>query len=170
MLSANQLVTELNGWGVHFVTGGDAGSNAPTLSPAELLAYLARQSEARLRLALIPLLLCHPEFASAVTEALSRLNEPAQAILKLYYTAAVLLQYIYRARLRDLLGPSASLPDLFSTELLLPPTARPTIRLKHLGERHRALSGLAANWVGTYTHAAERLLTRLEKEVQWQQN
>jgi hypothetical protein len=58
--SADRLVTELNRLGVHFVTGGELEWSAPSLPPAELLAGLASQSEARLRLALIPLFLVHP--------------------------------------------------------------------------------------------------------------
>lgn len=52
MLAADRLVTELNALDVRFVTGGDPAPSAPPLPPAELLASLAAQSEARLRLAL----------------------------------------------------------------------------------------------------------------------
>jgi hypothetical protein len=34
-----------------------------------------------------------------------------------------------------------------------------------LGERHCALSGLAANWIGTHRCAAERLINHLEWEA-----
>jgi hypothetical protein len=167
MGSADRLVTELNRLGVHFVTGGELEWSAPSLPPAELLAGLAAQSEARLRLALIPLLLVHPELATTLPEALARLSEQEQLTLKLFYTAAVILQQCHAEQLRALLGRYDPLPDHFATELGIPTVGDCLDRLKHLGERHQALSGLAINWVGTYRHAVDRLLRQLSLEVQW---
>jgi hypothetical protein len=164
---ADRLVTELNRLGVHFLTGGEQGWAGSPLSPTELLASLAVQSEARLRLALIPLLLVHPELTAAVPEALTQLSKPAQITLKLFYTAALLLQQLHARQLRDLLGKYDSLPDRFAEELGVPITGDPITRLKHLGKQHQTLTGLRINWVGTYHHAAERLLKQLSLEVQW---
>ncbi len=165
--SADELVAELNALGLHFVTGGEAITPARSLQPAELFAALAQQSDARLRLAIVALLLYRPELAPAVPDALTWLREPAQMTLKLFYTAAVLLQQAYADRLRRLLGQYDSLPDFFSEELGVPVTDSPLARLRRLAECHRALSGLAANWLGTYEHAAERLFKRMEREAQW---
>ncbi len=172
METSNQLVTELNVLGAPFLTGGDTDENLKaTLPPAELLAALAKQTEARLRLAIIPLLLRRPDLASAVPEAVHRLDEPAQTTLKLFYTAAMLLQQIYGDHLAAVgVRPTEILPDLFSTELDLSKHVDPQSQLKQLAEQHRMSSGLAANWVGTYHHAAQRLLVRLEREQKWQQN
>lgn len=167
MESADRLVTELNRLSVHFVTGGEPEMPTHPLSSAELLANLASQSEARLRLALIPLLLIHSEFAAAIPDALTRLSEREQLTLKLFYTAAVILQHCHAEQLRALLGRYDLLPDLFATELGIPIIGDCRDRLKQLGERHRALSGLAINWFGTYRHAADRLLRQLSLEVQW---
>lgn len=167
MGSADQLVTELNRLGVRFVTGGEPEMSAPPLSPAELLANLASQPEARLRLALIPLLLVHSEFAAAIPDALTRLSEREQLTLKLFYTAAVILQQCYAEQLRTLIGQYDPLPDSFATELGILIAEDCRDRLKQLGERHRALSGLAINWVGTYRHAADRILRQLSLETQW---
>jgi hypothetical protein len=167
MWSADQLVTELNRLGVHFVTGGELEWSAPALPSSELLAGLVTQSEARLRLALIPLLLVHPELATTLPEALTRLSEREQLTLKLFYTAAVILQQCHAEQLRALLGRYDPLPDHFATDLGIPTVGDCLDRLKHLGERHQALSGLAINWVGTYRHAADRLLRQLSLEVQW---
>jgi hypothetical protein len=167
MRSTGRLVTELNRLGVHFVTGGEPEPSDPPLSPVELLADLARQSEARLRLALIPLLLVHPELATAMPEALIRLSAREQLTLKLFYTAAVILQQLYADQLRPLLGLYDALPDRFTDELGIPVSGEGATRLKHLGKRHRAASGLAINWVGTYHHAAERLLKQLTLEAEW---
>ena len=167
MESANRLVTELNRLGVHFVTGGEPEQVVPSLPSAKLLAGLTTQSEARLRLALIPLLLVHPELTTAVPEALARLSEREQLTLKLFYTAAVILQQCHAEQLRVLLGQYTSLPDRFAAELGIPTVGDCLDRLKQLGEQHQALSGLAINWVGTYRHAADRLLRHLALEGQW---
>lgn len=167
MKSADELIVELDALGLHFVTGGAVAEPAPSLSRAELLAALAQQTDARLRMALIALLLYRPEFAMAVPDALTRLNESDQITLKLFYTAAVLLQRMHAARLRRLLGRWEPLPDLFSRELEISSAGSPRTQIEQLGERHRTLSGRAVNWVGTYEHAAERLITRLEREIEW---
>jgi hypothetical protein len=166
MESADRLVTELNRWGVHFVTGGAPEWSVPSLPSPELLAGLAAQSEARLRLALIPLLLVHPELAAIRPGALGRLSEREQLTLKYFYTAAVILQQFHAEQLWALLGRYDPLPDRFALELGIPTTEDCLDRLKHLGERHRTFSGLAINWVGTYRHAADRLLKQLSLERQ----
>jgi len=167
MKSADELIAQLDALGLHFVIGGAIAEPAQSLSPEELLAALAQQPDARLRMALIALLLYHPEFALAVPAALTRLNESDQLTLKLFYTASVLLQWIHAERLRRLLGQWEPLPDLFSQELGISPAGNPRTQLRRLSERHRVLAGLAANWMGTYEHAAERLMTRLEREAEW---
>jgi len=168
MISPDRLVTELNSLGVRFLSGGDPARTEPALSPAALIAGLAEQEEARVRLALIPLFLVRPALAGAAPAALADLDAPVQVTLRCFYTAAVLLQQIHAAELRRLLGEQPVLPDHFSGELGLPSTGSPQQRLRRLGDRQRALSGLAANWPGTYQHAAERLLRQLKLERQWQ--
>lgn len=74
MISANGLVTELNRLGVPFLTGGEPGRAAASLSPEELVVGLTTQPDARLRLALIPLLLVHPELVAVVSAVLPRLS------------------------------------------------------------------------------------------------
>jgi hypothetical protein len=165
-ISADELIGTLNALGVHFLAGGESVEASP-LPPARLLAALAEQADARLRLAIVPLLLCRPEFAHAVPEAAAHLAEPSRTTLKLFYTAAVLLQQEYAVQLRSLLGRWEPLPDLFSRELQVPSTGSLEARLRRLGERHRVSSGLAANWIGTYRYAAERLIKRKEWEAQW---
>ena len=165
--SADELIGTLNALGVHFLAGGESAIPDSALPPARLLAALAQQVDARLRLAIVALLLCRPDLACAVPEAAAHLTEPALTTLKLFYTAAVLLQQEYAAPLHHLLGRWEPLPDLFSRELRILPVDSAEAGLKRLSERHRALSGLAANWIGTYKYAAERLIKRLEWEAQW---
>ena len=166
-LTADELVGALDGLGVHFLTGGEVNPRAQSLGQDELLAGLAAQPDARLRLAIIPLLLRRPEFAAAAYEAAERVSGTAQHTLKLYYTAAVLLQQRHRDRLVQLLGPQSSLPDLFGRELGVPRAGDSLERLQQLGNRHAELTGLRINWIGTYEHAVQRLIKRLELEALW---
>lgn len=65
-LSPNQLVAELNRLDVYFLQDETAPVMTAPMPPATLIMQLATSDEARLRLALIPLLLRHPEFADDV--------------------------------------------------------------------------------------------------------
>jgi hypothetical protein len=96
------------------------------------------------------------------------LDVKEQLVLKLFYTAAVFLQQVHQESLYRYSNSWQTLPDLFSKELGLPTSGNPHEQLRQLGERHRELSGLAINWLGTYHHAAQRLTTRLERESSWQ--
>jgi hypothetical protein len=131
------------------------------------LAGLAEQSDARLRLAIVALLLRRPDLADAIPEVVTHLTEPAGTSLKLYYTAAMLLQQKHADELGRLLEVRQRLPDLFSIQLGVPAGGSVEARLQTLAERHRAWSGLTVNWIGTYEHAAERLIRRLTLEAQW---
>ena len=167
MPTAEQLVTQLNNLGVHFVTGGDSAPVAP-LPPADLMVELVSQPEARLRLALIPLLLAHPDYGAAAPDCADRLEPTSRTTFKLFYTAAVLLQQMYAEQLHALFGLQPALPDLFSADLNVSAGQDPLRRLYHLSLRHRVLTDLAANWQGTYIYAAERFLARRAKEDSWQ--
>ena len=162
----NQLIAELHALGLHFVIGSKPPLIRRRLAPATLLAGLAEQTDGRMEMALIALFLYQPTFAEVVKEALVRVDETTRTKLKLFYTAAMLLQQIHAERLR-LLCPRQPLPDLFSHELGIALTGTPKVRLRQLAARHRALSGWAINWLGTYQYAAKRLITRLEKEAIW---
>ncbi len=60
--SGELMAGALHNLGVHFVLGGQG---KPTeLSPASFILALAQSTEARLRLALIPLFLKRPDFAA----------------------------------------------------------------------------------------------------------
>lgn len=141
--------------------------------PADLtdvIAALASNDEARLRLALIPLLLRHPSFAQYVKTAAVQLSGDALFVLRCYYTAAFFLQQTYWPRLEALFGSLTPLPDLFSADLRLPTGYTPEAGLQALAARHRALSGQSINWLGTYEHGAQRLLRYCEKRQGWQQS
>jgi hypothetical protein len=160
------LVGALDALDVPFLAGG-----APDvqLAPIELLQGLAGAPEARLRSAIIPLMLRHPEFSTDARAADQALSDLARVTCECFYTAAVLLQRRYRDRLAQVFGAQTSLPDWFSAALGIALSADADAGLRALGERHAALMGLPLNWVGTYLHAAERLIRRREVEAKWQQ-
>lgn len=153
---------------VPFVAGGSQSAAFRMPQPAVMLASLAACEEARLRLALIPLLLRHPEFALHARAALRQMTPAVQTGFKCYYTAAVLLQQKYQERLNALIGDTEPLPDLFSAELGMLCCSIPDDDLRALADRQKALTGRAINWQGTYEHGAQRLLRTLEGRKRWQ--
>jgi hypothetical protein len=139
-------------------------------SPERLLADLVRQPSARVREAVIALLLAHPEYAAAIPGALAQLAHLEQTNLQLYYTAAVLLQQEHAERLRLRLAARwRPLPDLFSEELGLLRSGSHREQLARLGRIHRQLSGAVVNWTGTYENVARHLVRRWELERRWNQ-
>ena len=152
---------------VPFLAGDEQSAASPSLTPVELLTALAQAREARLRSAIIPTLLRHPEFAPHARTAATRLLGLPRVTLQCFYTAALLLQRKYVARLKQLLGVQPSLPDWFSAGLGISLSEDETPLLGELSERHAALTGLPINWAGTYEHAAERLIKRLENQARW---
>ncbi len=158
----DQLVSELWARDVRFLMGRQL-TPKPLLDPVHLIAALAQSEDARVRLSLIPLFLRHPEFAEEVVEADERLSPSDQLYLRFYYTASALLQKKYWERLVKIFGEQTRLPDLFSEKLGILHEADSNQALVQLGKRHQVLSGERINWMGTYEHAAERLVKHVEK-------
>jgi len=162
-LSEDQLVAELWALDVRFLMGRQL-SSTPLLAPANLIASLAQSENARVRSSLIPVFLRHSEFFSEVETADKSLSpETNQLVLRFYYTAAVLLQRKYWERLAKILGNQPQLPDIFSSKLGISLDENPEQALLQLANRHKILSGQFINWLGTYEHAAERLIKHMEK-------
>ena len=168
-LSPDELISALDTLDVPFLAGDEQSAVPPSLTPVELLTALAQAREARLRSAIIPTLLRHPEFAPHARTAATRLSSLPRVTLQCFYTAALLLQRKYVARLKQLLGAQPSLPDWFSADLGISLSENETTLLSELSKRHAALTGLPINWAGTYEHAAERLIKRLENQARWAQ-
>jgi hypothetical protein len=166
-LQDERLIAELDALGVHFLWRLAPVDRVDDMDPARLLASLAASREARVCLAIIPLLLHRPDFAAHVPEALDCAPVDARLYLMCHYTAARYLQWKYRYELARLDGAGDLLPDLFSDELGLEAVTDPDDGLVDLAQRHATLSGEAINWLGTYQHAAERWLARLEREWAW---
>ncbi len=166
-VASSQLLDVLDTLGVLFLRGGSGARR--TLAPDALLAALASSPEARIRLALIPLLLAHPEFAQDVHKALQSLSPDAAVILRCYYTAAYCLQEKYRNRLASVCGVQQALPDLFGAEFGLAAQCAPDNALRTLALHQQKLTGREINWIGTYEHAAQSWLRFMEYENRWQQ-
>lgn len=161
-ITGDLLVSELWARDVPFLMG-EQTSPAPLLDPATLIQSLAQSDEARVRMALIPLFLRHPEFSGEAEKADKVLLPSDQLYLRFYYTAAVLLQKKYWERLVKIFGKQAQLPDLFSETLGISLDADPDVALAQLGKRHQVLSARTINWLETYEHGAERFIKYVEK-------
>lgn len=161
-ITGDLLVSELWARDVPFLMG-EQTSPAPLLDPATLIQSLAQSDEARVRMALIPLFLRHPEFSSEAGKADEGLLPSDQLYLRFYYTAAFLLQQKYWERLVSIFPEQIPLPDLFSEKLGISLGSDPDETLVRLGKHHQVLSGRIINWIGTYEHAAERLIKHVEK-------
>lgn len=167
-ITSADLARALDILDVPFIAGGSDSTTLQIPQPAVLMASLAASDEARLRLALIPLLLRHPEFALQARAALRQMTPAVLTGFKCYYTAAVLLQQKYQERLNALVGDTEPLPDLFSAELGVLGCSNPDDGLSALADRQKTLTGRLINWRGTYEHGAQRLLRTLEGRKQWQ--
>ena len=167
MMEPNQLIDNMNRIGVHFLVDASNLGLTDSLTPAALLAGLAAQSDARMRLALIAVLLQRPDYANHAHEALELLDEPQQLTFKLYYTAAYYLQIAYANQLNDVLGLYIKLTDYYSEELNIEKDISVADELRQLAELHKEITGLPLNWYGTYNSAAQRVIARLKKEQAW---
>ncbi len=170
LAAEDSLVAELERLDIRYLSrqSGDAG--AQVRPPATLLADLMRQPSARVREAVIAVLLAHPAYAQAVPAALAQLSAPEQLALRFFYSASVLLQRQYADVLRPYVAERWQwLPDLFSQELGVTLQGAPQERLVWLGVAHRARTRSAVNWTGTYDNVARKLVRRWRLEQQWNQ-
>jgi len=167
----DMIVAELEQLDIRYLSrqGSDAGTQMRP--PVELLADLMRQPSARVREAVIAVLLAHPAYAQAIPAALAQLSAHEQSALRFFYSAAVLLQQQYGDALRPYIADRWQwLPDLFSQELGLPGSGTPRERLERLAVVHRAYTRSAINWAGTYENVARKLVRRWSLEHRWNQS
>ena len=163
-ISYSQLVESLNRLGVEFLISGQNIVESYHDQPESLIAALSSNREARLRLALIPLFLQHPQLASIVPYVVKRLPSTEQITLKCYYCAALILQQKYHQRLKVLFGQQSTLPPLFLEQMGLQTVGDPDEKLIALAQKQQLLTGRLINWNGTYEHAVQRLLVHRERE------
>jgi hypothetical protein len=166
----DRVVAELAQLGVGYLSRQGTGEPPKTSSPDTLMADLIHQPTSRVRVAMISLLLSHPEYAQYVPAALKSLPGKHAQLLKIFYSAAFLLQKKYARSLRPFLGEKWKwLPDLFSHELGLA-VVPPKERLKKLAQTHTELMKAELNWIGTYDSAARQLVRRWQMEKEWNQS
>ncbi len=163
----NDLVDRLQVYGVTHLTGGSQISpyRGPQDVPLHILvADLARAPEPRLRDALIPLLLRHPEHAVVVHDVLATLpgTDPVWHELRARLLAVAALQRIWRYVLALYLPAQAPIAlDSLISALGLPPVE------EREGEALlAAAAGLLAgsfpiDWADAWEDAADHLLTEL---------
>ena len=166
-MDADQLIAELNNLGLRYLVGEKIVVNEEAVSPDRLLAALSGHPDARIRHAVIALLLFKPDFSDFAAQAIEHLSMDEILQFKFYYTAAMLLQQIHSDRLKRYVMNWQSIPDRFLQDLGLPDDDTPLDRLSNLGELHREKTGSSVNWLGTYNHVAERLIRQLESELAW---
>ncbi|MEZ4516746.1 MAG: hypothetical protein R3C44_07870 [Chloroflexota bacterium] len=160
--SDEQLATELARLNVPLLAYSIQDYVQVPLTPEELIDGLAGSSEARVRMALIPLFLARPTLAPQATTVAATQTGESRTTLVCYYTAAMLLQRQLSKQLTLLNLPTTPLPDHFSQELALPSGGNPDALLQSLARRQAELTGRALNWYGTYHHAAESFLRQVE--------
>jgi len=164
------LVAELELLGVRYLSRQSSYRASRVRPPATLLADLVRQPSARVRAAVIAVLLAHPEYGNAVPIALERLPPMERLTLQSFYAAAVLLQQEYadqlRARLETRWRPLPDLPEV-TTELNLPGDGTPAERLASLGREHQRWSQAMVNWAGSYEQVARQLIRCWDMESRW---
>lgn len=170
IFSNDELAAELARLGIYFVKSSVDEILRTTLAPEAFVAALAASSEARLRMALIPLFLSRPEFIRFLPGSANMLSAQARVTLMCYYTAAALLQRKYAQSLEALGISNPEMPDLFGRDLDLPVEGDADALLERLGARQAALSGRSLNWRGTYEQAANRFMRRLQQERAWAVN
>lgn len=164
MRSARDLAGELAGRGLPVL--GGAASPAVRLTSEQLLVELATHPQARMRLAMIALLLVQPELAGAVPAAAEHaalLGTAAVDRFRFGYQAAVYLQRIWRTMVGVYGGRDPEhtpwLPDLFGGRWNLPRPAElhGETGLRALAELERRLYQPGCDVAGTYAHAVEML-------------
>jgi len=158
-----RLVAELERLGIRYLSRRTSYQAPGVRPPEQLLADLVRQPHARVRSAVIALLLLNPRYAQAVPAALQRVSGRERLTLRSLYEAAFLLQQEHAERLGPLLGERWDwLPDLVSVDLGLPPGGNPRERLEVLDRELRRRTRVNANWMGTYEAVVEKLIRQLK--------
>jgi hypothetical protein len=169
-IKEEQIVAELALLGVTYLSRLTGDKAASSRDACQMFVDLVHQPSSRVRTAVIALLLEHPEFAEVIPSAVNRLRATNRTVLKLFYTAAVYLQYKYADLLQEIQGKEIFwLPDLYSSELGIPIDISIDERLKELGLRQQTMTGKIANWNGTYDNVARHFIRHRQLEIQWNQ-
>ncbi len=165
-----RLVAELERLGIRYLSRQTIIQAKRVRSPQRLIAALIQQPSSRVRTAAIAIFLANPIFAESLPGAMQLLSVSERQTLKLFYTAAVYLQHKHALRLQAFLGERWQwLPDWYSAELNIVGGQPPDELLTQLGHEQQRMTGIMANWTGTYENVAHHLMRRWELEQKWNQ-
>ncbi|MEK9163886.1 MAG: hypothetical protein AAB342_00870 [Chloroflexota bacterium] len=166
-LDSSVLISQLASQGVRHLRSAKVTAATATLNTDALIAELARRPEPRLREALIPLFIRHPEYSEMAMQLVESLEPSASEALAHMYTAAVYLQRFWRGTLGLYLKSLTLLPNYFGEPKYKLPGEN-----DHFGESGlRALAKLyeektGYNWLSAYQSAITLLLDQLVLEGQ----
>ena len=153
------LVAELDLLGIGYLSRQSSYQARHVRAPEALLTDLVRQPHARVRNAVIAVLLARPAYAEALPAALARLSSRERFTLQALYMAAVLLQQEHADGLRTLVGARWRwLPDTLSQDLGVPREGAPRERLRMLDRELRRGTRTMVNWMGTYEQVVQKLI------------
>jgi hypothetical protein len=108
-----RLVAQLRLLGIRYLSRQTSLQPDKVRPPEALLADLVRQPSARVRAAVIAVLLSHPEYAEALPAALEQLGPTERLTFQSFCVAAMLLQQEHADRLRPFVTRRWQwLPDL----------------------------------------------------------
>lgn len=169
------LVAELRERGIRFLAPSNAHAavvpgqkpDLEGLADARLLLALVQHPDPRLRLAIIPWFILHPEIHTTLSDVTDTLSPDARIELKALYMAAVYLQRLWWTRLSFYLDSLDELPDLFSRELGLPPPdeRHGKVGLHVLAEWHAGQSDYPVNRLASYQKVMDLLFQQLKQEA-----
>lgn len=143
------LVAELKERGITYLAPSDAQATEVVSSDEALISALLASPDARLQLALVTLFIRHSHLAAHLPDLIKKIP-PAQTLdLQTLYMAAVYLQRLWATRLSFYLDDMSLLPDLYSTQLNLPPADE---RFGKVG-----LYALAEAWTARSPYPFDRL-------------
>lgn len=166
----DRVVAELHQLGITYLSNCLILPSKSSRSPEYILADTIKQPSSRVRTAVIALFLLHPDYAVYVQTALSLVNENQRQLLKIFYTAAVHMQRLYRSELIAIIGSELVwLSDLFGEELGISTTLAPQDAIQQLGTKHQEITHSLINWSGTYKNVVHHLIRYKLREAQWNQ-
>ncbi|GMQ77868.1 MAG: hypothetical protein BMS9Abin02_0359 [Anaerolineae bacterium] len=144
------LISTLAQLDIHYLRSPSYTEPLP-LDPDRVIAELSQHPDPRLREALIPLFLRHPELSKHVPHLVGKMSPAAGERLQHMYTAAVYLQRLWLGKLEMYLGPLPSLPDYYGQSLWELPTPEDhygEAGLRALADHFQTKTG--DNWLSTY--------------------
>lgn len=156
------LMAALDAHGVRHLSLAEPAATYVTLDDADLMGRLASHADPRLREALIPLFLRHPDLAARATGLIQRLEPAAADTLRHFYTAAVYLQRLWLSTLRLHMGSFPMLTDHFGQpyyHLPAPDVKFGEAGLRSLARHYTAKTGM--DWLSVYQATMNLFLQQL---------